>query len=143
MTDLVTITVQVPADRVSDLYAYVAQIHRSPFPGNTLPQPWTKEDGQLAQQVYKACSSYAQKVLAYLAERPEQIVSGAEIAQALGMVNGNMAVAGVFVSVSRHCKKFGRELPYDLRRNQGNTAGYIMPGIAAALFKAAVKAAAM
>ncbi len=105
-----------------------------------MPQQWTKEDGQLAQQVYKSCSLSAQKVLTYLAEHPEQIVSGAEIAQALGMVKGNMAVAGVFVSVSHHCKKFGRGLPYDLRYDQGHAIGYIMPGIVAALFRAAVKA---
>lgn len=102
------------------------------------PQLWSKEDEQLAKQVFAACSPNARKVLSYLADRPDQQVLGTEIATALAMPKGHMAIAGTLGSVGIHCKKVGRVMPYTAHYAAGATAAfYIMPKEVAELFRAA------
>ena len=124
MGNLVTVTVQVPEDRVPELYEAAALLNRptSPAPVTTSPQPWAKGDERLAKQVFAACSPNAQKVLSYLAHRPGQAVFGADIATALAVSKGHQAIAGILGPVGYHCRKVGREMPYDKRYPQGSTA---------------------
>ncbi len=145
MTELVTISVQVPADRVADLYAFAAQLHRPtlPVPVTTSAQPWSRGDELLAKKVYDTCTGHARLVLTYLANHPGQKLNGADIAQAVHLANGRMAIAGVVVSISHRCKEVGREMPYTLHYERGSAgAFYVMSDDVAAIFKTATQTAA-
>jgi Family of unknown function (DUF6416) len=89
-----------------------------------------------------ACSPNAQKILSYLADRPDQKVLGAEIAMTLGMTKGHMAIAGTLGPIGIHCKKFGRDMPYETHYEVGATAAhYVMSKEVAELFKSAASGA--
>jgi predicted AAA+ superfamily ATPase len=138
MSELVTVTAQIPPDRISDFYKMVADLNR-PEPiasSNQSPRSWSKGDEQQAKQVFATCSSNAKKFLSYLADRPGQQVSGEKIAEALALSKGSLAVAGILVSVSKHCKKVERERPYELNYARDATAGtYTMSKEVAELFQ--------
>jgi hypothetical protein len=140
MSDLITVTAQIPPDRVPEYYEMVAILNRpkSNASDSQSTRPWSKGDEQLAKQVFTACSPNAQKVLSYLADRPDQKVLGAEIAIALGMTKGHMAIAGTLGPIGIHCKKAGRDMPYEIHYATGATAAfYVMPKEVAGLFRAA------
>lgn len=137
--ELVTVTAQIPADRMSEFYEMVAKLNRPTNGHNEQPlQAWKKGDERLAKQVFAACSRSAQQILKYLADRPGQQVLGAQIAQDLGMAKGHMAVAGVVTSISVQSEKVGRTLPYTTTYREGATAAcYTMSQEVAELFRVA------
>jgi len=160
MTELVTLSAQVPADRVAEYFEMVAALNRLPADrvpelfemiaalnrpkaivfDNRSTRPWSKGDELLAKQVFSACSQNAQRVLRFLADRPGQDILGVEIAMALGMIKGHTAIAGTLGPIGIHCKKAGRDMPYKVHYAEGATAAYyVMPEEIAVLFKEAAK----
>ncbi|MBV9020206.1 MAG: hypothetical protein JOZ71_05780 [Ktedonobacteraceae bacterium] len=140
MTELVTVTAQIPTDRVSEFYEMVAALNRpkSNTSGNQSPRPWSEGDEHLAKQIFAACSPNARKVLSYLADHPDQQVLGTDIAAALAMPKGHMAIAGTLGPVGVHCKKVGRDMPYQTHYATGATAAfYVMSKEVTELFRAA------
>ena len=136
MADMVQIVVQVPADRVADLYDYAAALNRPALGvGEEELQPWRKGDEEIARKMYAACAKWAQSVLDYLCDRPGQPILGEEIAQALGMPAGNKSVAGSLSSAGIQCTKVHRHMPYKFEYAEGATAGlYTMPDEIAQMF---------
>jgi hypothetical protein len=160
VTELVTLSAQVPSDRVAEYFEMVAALNR--LPADRVPElfemitslgrpradafdsqstrPWSKGDEKLAKQVFRACSQNAQRVLSFLADRPNQDILGVEIAMALGMTKGHMAIAGTLGPIGIHCKKAGRDMPYKVHYAEGATAAYyVMSDDVGELFKAAAK----
>ena len=160
MDELEPVAAKVPKDRVAEFYGLVAALNR--LPADRIPelfemivalnQPkagafdgqstrlWSKGDEQLAKQVFRACSQNAQRVLRFLADRPDQDILGVEIAKALGMAKGHAAIAGTLGPVRIHCKKAGRAMPYKMHYAEGATAAYyVMSKEVAELFKAAAE----
>lgn len=139
MSNLIEVTVQIPEDRLSELYEAVAEIINRPkrnVSNIKAPQPWAKGDEQLAKDVFAKLSPNAQKVVRYLADRPDQNVLGAEIATALGMSKGQQAIAGVLGPVGIHFKRVNRDMPYTTHYPSGATAAfYLMSKEVAELFK--------
>ena len=139
MSNLIEVTVQIPEDRLSELYEAVADIINRPKRNTShikAPQPWAKGDKVLATVVFAKLSQNAQKVVRYLANRPDQNILGAEIATALGLSKGQQAIAGVLGPVGIHCKKVNRQMPYTTHYPSGATAAfYCMSQEVAELFK--------
>lgn len=142
MAELVQVSAQVPADRVSEFYELVAMLHRpksQPWEAETQEEtllPWSKEDEQRVKQVFFSCSPNARKVLSYLASHPGQQILGADIATALGLPKGQMSVAGTLGPVGVHCKKVGRFMPYETSYATDATAAfYVMAPEVAEMFK--------
>jgi Family of unknown function (DUF6416) len=141
MPELITVTAQIPADRMPEFYEMVAALNRpqsiiSLAPDNKTPQRWSKGDEQLAKQVFAACSPNARMVLSYLADRPDQKILGEEIATALAMPKGHMAIAGTLGPVGIHCKRAGRDRPYKTHYAVDATAAfYVMSREVAELFR--------
>ena len=138
-TELITVTAQIPANRVPEFYEMVARLNRlASGPNGQSLRPWAKGDERLAKQAFAACSSHARQILKYLADRPGQQVLGAQIALDLNMPKGHMAVAGVVTSISVQCRKVGHDMPYTTSYREGATAAcYTMPQEVAELFRAA------
>lgn len=145
MTDLVEVVIQVPSDRIADLYAAVAQLLRtqpvSATPQSQMndePRDWHQGDEGEAKQVMSKCSPNAQKILSYLANHPDQPILGSQIAKDLGMEGGHQSVAGSLSSVGINCGRVHRRMPLKLSYAEGATAAhYIMPEEVAAMFRAA------
>ena len=67
--------------------------------------PWTSGDGERAAWVAGQLPSHPRQVLTYLCKRPDQWVSGSDIAEQLGLRHGSKSVPPSFKSLANRCRR--------------------------------------
>jgi hypothetical protein len=144
-TELETVSVTVPRDRVGDLYQFVAGLHETEGAaarvtnGSELRRGWTAEDADVAAAFYRSVSSKAKSILDVLMDVPQgQTRSGEELARMTGLDKGPYGVAGSLSSVGKAAGKLHRALPYVATPGEtGGSSSYSMPRVIAELFRTA------
>ena len=112
------ISVPVPAHRVQEVYALLAQAPASnksePTPPSGPEHGWTE---QLVRRMFKESGDPMQRMLRLLAEADGEEVSTNEIAAALNLPKGAASVAGMAGAIGRRVNsRYGMDgLPWDTR----------------------------
>lgn len=144
-TELETVSVTVPKDRVGDLYQFVAGLYepvRATVVGDQGPdriRPWMEQDVEVAAAFYGLVSPKARAILDVLMDLPKgQVLCGEALARAVGLEKGAYGVAGSLSSVGKAAGKLHRALPYVATPGEsGESSDYLMPRLVAELFRAA------
>lgn len=140
-TELVTTTVNVPAERLGEFYEMFGKwlngVDRPEPEGWRDGRAWGESDFAQAETFYRSVSANARLVLDFWAANPGRWVSGDETAREVG-VNGPKGVAGTLSSVGKTADKMKRQLPFEHRDGQSGESGmYRMSHEISSLFVAA------
>jgi hypothetical protein len=112
------VSVPVPAHRVQEVYALLAQTpagaKHEPTPASGPENGWTE---QLVRRMFKESGDPMQRMLRMLAEADGEEVSTNEIAAALDLPKGASSVAGMAGAIGRRVNsRYGMEgLPWETR----------------------------
>jgi hypothetical protein len=147
------VTVDVPAERVPEFYAWFAAfLAAEPGTGPARgygrgrgrggphrrdPEPWTAEDADAAAWLYHKLAPPARALFDLLIEEPGKRHAGNEIAARLGLERGAHGVAGILAWPGRYSRKLGRDLPIATEGREDGGTDYFMEPELAALFAAA------
>jgi hypothetical protein len=119
--DVMDVTVKVPKGHLGEFYALLGTVwHRAESeaeddeaddPEADL-QDWVDNDFDLepAGLVWRKFSSNAKAMFSLLMENPGDGLTGAELAERLGIENGQYGVAGILAWPGRHCAAVNRVL---------------------------------
>jgi len=141
------VTVDVPAERVPEFYAWFAAFLAAEpgtgpargygrgwgrgGPHRREPQPWTAEDADAAAWLYSKLAPPARALFDLLIEEPGKRHAGNEIAARLGLERGAHGVAGILAWPGRYSRKLGRDLPIATEgREDGGTDYFMEPELA-------------
>jgi hypothetical protein len=138
MSELLDVTVKVPAERIPDFYSmYGAWLSGSSSKESAESlQPWTEDDQVLANHVWARLSPVARKLFETLWSAHTR-TSASELAKRLGLGN-EFVVAGALAWPGRHSYAVGRKLPVAWEENSDGSF-YWMEQVPGELFKTAKK----
>jgi hypothetical protein len=141
--ELVTVSVSVPRERLSELYRQVAALNEDgPPPGAQTGsrggvKPWGSGDVEVARRLYAMVSANARSILDQLMKLGDGSIGGAQLAANAGIDKGAYGVAGSLSSVGKAAAKVGRELPYRTTASDQGPGVYGMAETVSELFRAA------
>jgi hypothetical protein len=92
--------------------------------------PWEPTDTDRAEWLVGALPDHPVEVLAILCEHPDQWVTGAELAERLGLDHGSKSVPPSFKSLANRCRRANRAPMWDY----DNQHGYRVRAATAELF---------
>jgi hypothetical protein len=152
------VTVDVPAERVPEFYAWFAAFlaaepgggppgrrgrgwgHHS-GPRHHASEPWSAEDADQAAWLYSKLAPPARALFDLLVDEPGRRHAGNEIAARLELEKGAHGVAGILAWPGRYSRKLGRDLPIATEGREDGGTDYFMEPELAQLFAAARTAA--
>lgn len=139
MTELITVSVSVPGDRVGDLYRFAADLvnglHKeldgdiSEEGGGRVPAPWTLGRTAIRGAYLGGVSDHWRPFLEALAAQPDVWVAWTELVKAIGMTAKQ--ASGMIGAAERRCKG---QPPYEKTRDAGEHY-FRMPTAAADVIK--------
>jgi len=129
MADLVNLTVSVPADRVADMYAFVASLHAPTTPEGS-PKGADAGPDSVRRAYFGGASDYWRPFLDYLADRPGEWVAWTDLCQAIGLTPRQ--ASGMLGAAERRCQG---HLPYEKGGYREGDHRFRMAGPVATLVK--------
>ncbi|MEA2403938.1 MAG: hypothetical protein QOE08_585 [Thermoleophilaceae bacterium] len=147
------ISIDVPADRVPEFYAWFAAfLAAEPGSGpsrgrgrgwgrhggsHRVPEPWSADDADQAAWLYRKLAPQARALFDLLIDEPDRRHSGNEIAARLELEKGAHGVAGILAWPGRYSRHLGRDLPIATEGREDGATDYFMEPAIAELFAAA------
>jgi len=151
------ITVEVPAERVAEFYAWFAEFLSAPQAGLGSPRsrrggpgrhrghgapghepvPWSPDDRDKARWLYRKLSDPARELFDLLIDSPGGRFSGNELASRLALANGAHGVAGILAWPGRWSRKLSREFPIRTEAREDGGTDFSMDENTAMVFSQA------